>query len=123
MNNLSRLKLELNEKEYFQNNDEVLIAILEENGLDAFEQYEKANDRVEMLESVYAIMQMLSNDIDKFRKVETEFASTSAASQQLTRRMSDIRNEIDRVKRELYNSGDSEDDGKVISYLFFNGRE
>lgn len=123
MKNLSRLKLELNEKEYFQNNDEVLTAILEENGLDAEEEYEKANDRIEMLESVYAIMQMLSNNLDAFRKIETEFATTSAAYQQLTKRMADIRAEIDRVKREMYTAGESEDEGGIISYLFFNGRE
>ena len=68
MLNLERLKLELNNKEYFgYDSERIYTDILSENNLDSCDDYEKSNDRVNMLESVYAILQMLANDIENFQ--------------------------------------------------------
>ena len=118
MKNIERLKLELNNKQYFS--DDVYDAILEENGLDAYEDYDKT-ERKELLETVYTILQMLANDIDNFRKVETEFVTTTAAEQYIERRLNSIRAEIDRLdtlekeEENEYSSANS-----TIGYLFYN---
>ncbi len=123
MTNLERLTFELNQKEYFgESTSKVYEQILEENNLDAFEQYTKANDRVNMLETVYAILQALANDIDTFRKIETEFATTSAAYQHLQKRLKDVRDEIDRVKMTTHYSDESGNTSGLTSYMFFNRR-
>ena len=67
--NLNRLKLELG-KDYFED-DRTYEVILTENNLDPHDEYDKANDHVNLLESVYAVLQTLANNIDIFRKVET----------------------------------------------------
>lgn len=115
--NLNRLKLELG-KDYFED-DRTYEVILTENNLDPHDEYDKANDHVNLLESVYAVLQTLANNIDIFRKVETEFTTTSAAYQYLQVRLKDVRNEIERVKRETHYA-DSNGDSSITSYLFFN---
>lgn len=120
MTNLSRLKIELSEKEYFTNSDEVYSEILEENGLDPFDTYSKANDQIDMMEAVYSVLMMLSNNIDIFRKVETEFVSTSAAYQYLQKRLKDLRDEIDRVKLDTHYADESGNVSSLTSYMWFN---
>lgn len=121
MLNLERLKLELNNKEYFgYDSERIYTDILSENNLDACDDYEKANDRVNMLESVYAILQMLANDIENFQKVETEFATTSAAYQYLQKRLADVRSEIDRVKLDTGYKDENGNVSSLISHMFFN---
>lgn len=114
MTNLEVLKLNLNHKEYFSDNE--YANILEMNGLDEFEEYSRANDEKEMLESVYTVLSYLANDIDNLRKVETEFVTTSAAQQYLENRMKQIRNEIERLEELEKSDGSS----SVTGYLFFN---
>lgn len=116
MNNLERLKLQLNNKSYYENQDEILSAILEENNLDPAEEYSAENDQISMLECVYSILQMLCNDLDIYCKIETEFITKSAAYQYLQQRLKDLRSEIDRVKDET-GKADS-----ILSYMFFNSR-
>ncbi len=123
MTNLQRLSFELSEKEYFstqEKTNEVYITVLEENGLDPYDEYTKANDRINMLESVYSILQMLSNNIELFVKVETEFATTSAAYQYLQKRLKDLRDEIDRVKIETHYEDSDGNKSSLTSYMFFN---
>lgn len=115
MNNLNRLNIELNEKQYFKDWQETYSMFLEENGLDPAAEYDKPNDHTAMLESVYSVLQTLANNIDAFRKVETEFATTTAAYQYLQNRLKDVRAEIDRVK-DVSGTSDS-----CVSYMFFNG--
>ena len=65
MTNLSRLEFELNEKDYFSDKtktQEVYMEVLDENNLDPFDIYNKENDQIKMLESVYTILQMLSKE-------------------------------------------------------------
>lgn len=114
MTNLERLELYLNNKQYFA--DEEYTQFLEECGLDAYEDYSHDNDKKEMLETVYTVLQSLANDIDNFRKVETEFVTTTAAEQYIEKRMASIRAEIDRID-ELEKSDGST---SVTGYLFFN---
>lgn len=115
MTNINRLTLEMNNKEYFENTQEVYETILDEHGLDPQDEYEVANDRVALQESVYSILQMLSNNLDLFCKIETEFITKSAAYAYLQKRLADIRAEIDRVKDE---TGTAD---RITSYMFFNG--
>lgn len=123
MNNLSRLKLELNNKTYYDNQDEILTSILEDNDLDPYDEYSKANDRINMLESVFDFMQTLANDTDVFIKVTSEFTTVSAAYAYLQKRLKDIRAEIDRVKEEeRIDSSLDEGQSRLTSYMFFNGR-
>ena len=120
MINLNRLKIELNEKEYFSNTNDVYSAILEENGLDPYDDYAKENDEINMLESVYSVLRMLSNNIDVFRKVETEFVTTSAAYQYLQKRLKDLREEIDRLKKDLHFEDASGNVSQLVSHMWFN---
>ena len=69
-----------------------------------------------MLEAVYSIMQTLSNDLDLYRKVETEFSTEDQAYKYLQLRLQDIQNRIDSIP-------DPEaEESSNISYLYFNRR-
>lgn len=85
---LERLKIELNNKEYYS--DDVLSMYLEENNLSPTLLYEKSTMQKQLLQTVYDILQSLSNNIDLFRSVTTEFATTSQAYKYLQQRMNDI---------------------------------
>lgn len=123
MLNIERLNLELNDKDYFGNAQQDLFEnILTDNNLDPFDEYVKDNDRVNMLESVYDVLNMLSNDIDKFRRVETEFVTTSAAYQYLQKRLKDLRAEIDRVKLETAYTDEDGNTSSVVGFMYFNRR-
>lgn len=115
MTNIDRLSLEMNDKEYFNDTREVYDTILDEHGLDPQDEYEHANDHVALMECVYSILQMLSNNLDIFCKIETEFITKSAAYAYLQKRLADIRSEIDRVK-DATGTAD-----RITSYMFFNG--
>lgn len=123
MLNIERLNFELNDKDYFGNSQRDLFEnILNDNNLDPFDEYSKENDRVNMLESVYDILNMLANDIDKFRRVETEFVTTSAAYQYLQKRLNDLRAEIDRVKLETAYTDEDGNTSSVVGFMYFNRR-
>lgn len=125
MNNLTRLNYELSEKIYFssvEKTTEVYTNVLEENNLDPYDEYSKANDQINMLESVYTVLQMLANNIELFMKVETEFATTSAAYQYLQKRLKDLRDEIDRIKLDTHYEDADGNKSSVTSYMFFNGQ-
>lgn len=123
MLNIERLNFELNDKDYFGNSQRALFEnILNDNNLDPFDEYSKENDRVNMLESVYDILNMLANDIDKFRRVETEFVTTTAAYQYLQKRLNDLRAEIDRVKLETAYTDEDGNTSSVVGFMYFNRR-
>ena len=115
MTNLNRLKLYLNNKPYF--NDDTYTALLDENGLDAIDDYNKANDEIPMLETVYDVLETLSNDIETYRKIETEFVTVSAAYSNLESRMEKLKDKIDDLKVE---NGTAD---RITSYMFLNARE
>lgn len=123
MTNYERLNYEMNDKDYFGSSQTDLYEnILQDNNLDPYEDYSKENDRVNMLESVFDLLSMLSNDIDKFRKVETEFVNTSAAYQYLQKRLKDLRDEIDRVKLETAYTDEQGNTSSVVGFMYYNGR-
>ena len=123
MLNIERLIFELNDKDYFGNSQQNLFEnILNDNNLDPFDEYSKENDRVNMLESVYDILNMLANDIDKFRRVETEFVTTTAAYQYLQKRLNDLRAEIDRVKLETAYTDEDGNTSSVVGFMYYNRR-
>lgn len=92
MTNLERLKLELNNKEYYT--DALYTEFLSENGLASSAAYIKAVNEMNLLQAVVSVLETLSNDIDVFRKVSTEFATTTDAYKFLRQRVSDIQRRI-----------------------------
>lgn len=114
MQNIERLQLYLNRKPYFGTWD--YEQFLQENELDPFEDYDVANDKKEMLQTVYDVLQCLANDIDNFRRIETEFVTTSAAEQYLEKRLKSLKADIDKLEDlEKQDGSDS-----VTGYFFFN---
>ena len=103
--NYERLLIELNNREYYERL--VYEKFLNENGLDPNETFDKNTDHAKLLETVYAILQTLLSNIDMFRKIETEFVTSSEAATSLRNRLKDLRSEIDRIKAEMnYNDSD-----------------
>lgn len=92
MTTLERLKVELNQKPYY--NDEIFSMYLGENELDPAAEYDKATMQRGLLGTVLDVLQSLANDIDLFRKTETEFVSTGEAYKYLQRRLDDVKNRI-----------------------------
>ena len=84
---LDRLKIELSNKEYY--NDDVLAMYLSENDLTSTDTYATTMKK-QLLQTVYDILQSLSNNIDLFRSVETEFSTVGDAYKYLKQRMDDL---------------------------------
>lgn len=84
---LDRLKIELNNKEYYS--DDVLAMYLDENSLTSTDTYATTMKK-QLLQTVYDILQSLSNNIDLFRSVETEFSTVGDAYKYLKQRMDDL---------------------------------
>lgn len=97
--NYNRLLMELNNRMYYDKY--TYMKLLNENGLDPEENYDKNTDHAKLLETVYSILQTLYNNIDVFRKVETEFTTVGEAASALQARLKTLRAEIDRVKAEM----------------------
>lgn len=103
--NYERLLIELNNKEYYEKS--VYEKFLNENGLDPDETFDKNTDHAQLLETVYSILQTLLSNIDMFRKIETEFVTSSEAATSLQNRLKNLRSEINRIKAEMnYNDSD-----------------
>mgnify|MGYP000947702266 CR=1 FL=1 len=89
---LQRFKIELNNKDYY--NDDTYSMYLDENGLTATDTYDKTTMRKALYQTVYDVLNSLANNIDLFRSVETEFATTSEAYKYLQERLNDINAKI-----------------------------
>lgn len=111
---LQRVKFELGNKQYYS--DEEYSLIIYENHLNPEATYNKDTDQRNMLETVYAIMQTLCNDLDIFRKIETEFATEDQAYKYLQLRLQDIQNRIDSIP------DPEEEETSNVSYMFYNRR-
>ncbi|WP_026893780.1 hypothetical protein [Clostridiisalibacter paucivorans] len=92
MTNLERLKLELNHKEYFTDNEYKIF--LSENGLNGDDTYNKDLNQRDLLYTVVDILEAVANDVDLMRKIDTEFQTTSQAIKYLENRIEKIRNRI-----------------------------
>lgn len=113
MSNLERLRMELANRQYLT--DEQFKMILEENGLTAMVEYEAVNRRA-LLSTVLDVLEILSNDVDLFRKVETEFTTTSAAYDALSSRILEIKNKIATIDAESGAKNDS-----CFSFMYVGG--
>ena len=91
MINIERLKLQLNNQEYFT--DTELEVFLDESGLNPFDVYTQEM-KLPLLETVLAILEALSNNLDLFRTVETEFATSGEAFNALSKRIIQVKNQI-----------------------------
>ena len=89
---LERLSLELANKEYLT--QEEYIIFLHENGLDEIATYDKATMQKALLMTVIDILEVVSNDVDIMRRVETEFSTTSDAYKHLQERIQNIKDRI-----------------------------
>lgn len=88
MTNLNRLKLELANKKYFTDDEYTLL--LEEQGLNPTDEYNKKQDELYLLQTVIAVLQMLSNNIDLYRSIESEFATNTQAYTNLKDRIDEL---------------------------------
>lgn len=110
--NLDRLKLAMANKQYLS--DEQYSILLEENGLIPNETYTSSpQDKYSLLKTQLDILNTLSNNIDIFRSVETEFSNTSEAYTALSER-------IAKVERELSSTSFYEAPVNQITYMYYN---
>lgn len=79
MTNLERLKLELVHKDYFTDTDYT---------------YNKAENQLELLQTVLAIFQALINNIELYMKIQTEFTTVSSAYKNLRDRIDELEKRI-----------------------------
>ncbi len=91
---LDRLKLELANKEYLT--EEEYKQFLNENDFDIIinPEYDKATMQKSLLLTVVDILEVVSNDVNIMRRVETEFTTTSDASKHLQERIQNIKDRI-----------------------------
>lgn len=103
--NYDRLMVELNNRMYYDKY--TYTRFLNENGLNAFDTFDKNTDHAQLLETVYSILQTLLSNIDMYRKIETEFVTSGEAANALQNRLKNLRAEINRIKAEMhYNDSD-----------------
>ena len=112
MTNLERLRLELSNKEYYT--DEEYTVFLLENNLIATDVYNKENNQLNLLETVVAILETLSNDVDLMRKIDSkDITSIDQAYKYLSDRINKINAKIIEIKES------KEDTCSNIRPLFF----
>ncbi|EPY6467482.1 hypothetical protein ACWO2F_001914 [Clostridium sporogenes] len=112
---LDRLKLELNNKDYFTDNEYTIY--LEENDLIATDEYIKKDMQRDLLITVVDILESVSNDVDLMRKItdgSTDF-TTNEAYKLLRQRIEDIKQRIASIPQ-------TEEDYSNVSLLFTRGR-
>ena len=89
---LERLKIELANKEYF--NDEGYTMYLDENGLNATNIYNKATMEKQLLQTVVSILDAYSNNVDLMRKITDGEFGLDSASKYLEQRIEKIKDRI-----------------------------
>lgn len=97
MTNLERLTMELSNRQYLSNEQYGVLLI--ENGLEPQAEYMML-DRQALLSTVLDILDILANDVDLFRRVETEFVTSTAAYEALSKRILKIKNKIAEIDTE-----------------------
>lgn len=114
---LERLKVELNHKDYFT--DEEYTMYLQENELTSTENYDKSTMQRNLLLTVVDILEAVSNDVDLMRKVEdsTTGLSISDAYKLLQNRIKDINSRIATIP-----TVNEEDVYSNVSLLFTKSR-
>lgn len=106
MTNLERLKLELSNKAYYT--DDEYSVFLNENNLVPNSTYSKSDNEINLLKSVIAILETLSNDVDLMRKIDSkEITSIDQAYKYLSLRITSLKAkilEIQESKEENYSN-------------------
>lgn len=117
MTTLERLKIELNNKDYFE--DSTYIMYLSENSLNGTDNYDKSTMQRGLLLSVVDILEAVANDVDLMRKVsdDTTGLSTSEAYKLLQSRIQDLKSRIATLP-----STDTTEEYSNVSLLFTKGR-
>lgn len=110
--NYDRLMMYLNHKQYYPEYE--MRVYLSENGLEATDLYNKNTDYRKMHCAILEILESLTNNIDLFRTVETEFATTSEAYASLERRIQKLKQKIDEIPDEPVEGGRGSD----FSHIF-----
>lgn len=97
MTNLERLQMELGHKEYCTL--EEFSSLLEENNLNPSEQYVKATNQRNLLLTVLDVLNILTLDIDLYRKLTDEVSgfSTTQAYSQLAKRIEALKEQIETI--------------------------
>ncbi|QXE20056.1 hypothetical protein [Clostridium sp. 001] len=108
---LDRLKVELNHKDYFT--DDEYTMYLAENSLNSTDTYNKTTMQRNLLLTVIDILEAISNDVDMMRKIEdtTNNMSISECSKLLEQR-------IERIKDKITTLPDPNDDTGEDSNVF-----
>jgi hypothetical protein len=96
---IDRLKMELSKKSYFE--DSEYIQFLTENDLTNTATYDKETMQKKLLYTVIDILEAVANDIDKMRRVETEFETTDAAYKFMQTRIQDIKKRISAIPDDI----------------------
>lgn len=114
---LERLKVELNHKDYFK--DEEYSLYLEENNLDPMDTYIKKEMQRNLLFTIIDILEAVGNDIDLMRKIKdptTEF-SVAECYKLLENRIQKIKDRIATLP-----DPDGEDNSSNVFMLFTSSR-
>jgi hypothetical protein len=108
-----RLMIELGGKAYLD--DLSFYQLLYENGLDGSADY-STQDRRKLLCTVLSIFQILANNIDLYRKIETEFSTDGEAATGINKRIAALKNEIAALDAETSEAN------SCVSYMYCGGR-
>lgn len=76
----------------------------------------RCNEKKALLSAVLDVLNALANDIDLFRKIETEFATQGAAFEALTVRIEQVKSRIAETS-----ATDGSYTDQTINYLFYGG--
>lgn len=109
---IDRLKLELAHKDYFT--DTEFNAFLSENGIDDSSiTYDKSVHQLALLTTVRDILEALSNNIELYMRIQTEFTTVGSAYANLEKR-------IDAIEKRIEQLPTYEPTAKSFSYIYFN---
>ena len=90
---LRKIEVRISPQGLFSRSSEFRV-FLEENGLDADYTYNKAENQLELLQTVLAIFQALINNIELYMKIQTEFTTVSSAYKNLRDRIDELEKRI-----------------------------
>jgi len=112
---LERFKLELSNKDYYT--DTEYNVFLSENSLTSSAEYDKTSMQRDLLFSVVAVFETLSNDVDVMRKIDvTGISSVDVAIAWINKRVEDIKTKIATIQIE------GSEEYTNIHMLFTNNR-
>jgi len=118
---LERMKLELNNKVYYTDAEYTQFLVEAgiynvEGGQMVSDEYNNTSDRRSLLKAVKAVFESLANNIDYFRTVTTEFATTTQAMNYINDRINSYDKQIAELDSLNNNSGTVDS----FSYIFRN---